>query len=219
MRSEVPSRWRHSFIVPVPKKPPFSNPSNYRPISITSVFARLFEKIVKGKVTTYLNQTVLFPQISTVSLRYAGLNRSFAIVHTKCELGIAFLRSIRSLVAFLRDGVCSLFIAYTACLPTSLSGFGVKCLMYADDIKLYKVIESASDCEDLQRAIDHIVCWSENWGLPLAPDKTKVLRIGNERFSRSYKIGSVTLESVQEIKDLGFIFSNKLGFETHYKSL
>ncbi|KAK6009346.1 hypothetical protein OSTOST_25748, partial [Ostertagia ostertagi] len=32
MRSEVPSRWRHSFVVPIPKKPPFSDPSNYRPI-------------------------------------------------------------------------------------------------------------------------------------------------------------------------------------------
>ncbi|KAK6054096.1 hypothetical protein COOONC_08399, partial [Cooperia oncophora] len=137
MRSEVPSRWKHSFIVPVPKKPPFSNPSNYRPISITSVFARLFEKIVKGKVTAYMNRNRL--------------------------------------------------------IPTNQHGFST-------------------------RAIDHIVCWSENWGLPLAADKTKVFKIGNERFSCSYKIGSVTLESVQEIKDLGFIFSNKLGFKTHYKS-
>ncbi|KAK6038129.1 hypothetical protein COOONC_24366, partial [Cooperia oncophora] len=40
MRSEVPSRWRHSFIVPVPKKPPFSNPSNYRPINVTFCLSR-----------------------------------------------------------------------------------------------------------------------------------------------------------------------------------
>ncbi|KAK6060981.1 hypothetical protein COOONC_01357 [Cooperia oncophora] len=62
MRSEVPSRWRHSFIVPVPKSSLQQILPTYRPISVTSVFARLFEKkLSKVKVTTYLNRNSLIP--------------------------------------------------------------------------------------------------------------------------------------------------------------
>ncbi|KAK6057374.1 hypothetical protein COOONC_05110, partial [Cooperia oncophora] len=39
MRAEVPDRWRMSFVTPIPKKPPHSSPHNYRPISLTSIFA------------------------------------------------------------------------------------------------------------------------------------------------------------------------------------
>ncbi|GMS88844.1 hypothetical protein PENTCL1PPCAC_11019, partial [Pristionchus entomophagus] len=42
--SQLPDRWRLSTITPLKKKAPFSNPSNYRPVSITSFFCRVFEK-------------------------------------------------------------------------------------------------------------------------------------------------------------------------------
>lgn len=58
---EVPRRWKHSFVVPVPKKPPLHCPLNYRPVSITSVFARVFEKIVKRKLVDYFHEQELFP--------------------------------------------------------------------------------------------------------------------------------------------------------------
>lgn len=54
MRSEVPVRWRKAIVIPIPKKPPYSSPENYRPISITSVFARTFEKILKKKIVDHL---------------------------------------------------------------------------------------------------------------------------------------------------------------------
>ncbi|GMS78826.1 hypothetical protein PENTCL1PPCAC_1001, partial [Pristionchus entomophagus] len=42
--SQVPDRWHSSTVTPLKKKAPFSNPSNYRPVSITSFFCRVFEK-------------------------------------------------------------------------------------------------------------------------------------------------------------------------------
>ncbi|VDO45863.1 unnamed protein product, partial [Haemonchus placei] len=48
MSGEVSQRWKHSFITPVLKKEPSSDPANYRPVSITSLFCRLFEKNYQG---------------------------------------------------------------------------------------------------------------------------------------------------------------------------
>lgn len=56
---EVPKRC--NFVVPVPKKPSLHCPLNYRPVSSTSVFARVFEKIVKRKLVKYVNEQDLFP--------------------------------------------------------------------------------------------------------------------------------------------------------------
>lgn len=61
MRGEVPFRWKHSFIVPIPKKSPFSNPENYRPVSITSIFARTFEKTIKRRLIEHLERYNVIP--------------------------------------------------------------------------------------------------------------------------------------------------------------
>ncbi|XGW32189.1 hypothetical protein V3C99_010399 [Haemonchus contortus] len=52
---EVPMRWKHSFVTPLLKKEPSWNPENYRPVSITSLFCRLFEKVLKKHVSSHLS--------------------------------------------------------------------------------------------------------------------------------------------------------------------
>ena len=47
MRGQVPGRWKISYVTPIPKKASHSLPKNYRPVSITSFFCRLFEKNLK----------------------------------------------------------------------------------------------------------------------------------------------------------------------------
>ncbi|EFO90721.1 hypothetical protein CRE_08137, partial [Caenorhabditis remanei] len=44
--STVPKAWLHATIIPVFKKGNPSSPQNYRPISLTDPFARLFERII-----------------------------------------------------------------------------------------------------------------------------------------------------------------------------
>ncbi|EYC39461.1 hypothetical protein Y032_0656g1239 [Ancylostoma ceylanicum] len=61
-RAEVPDRWKHSYVTPLRKKPPYNDPSNYRPVSITSVLCRIFEKIIKKTIVEHLdNNDVLSP--------------------------------------------------------------------------------------------------------------------------------------------------------------
>lgn len=56
MNAEVPTRWKHALVTPVLKKSLASDPKNYRPISITSVLARIFEKTVKKNITEHLKE-------------------------------------------------------------------------------------------------------------------------------------------------------------------
>ena len=51
---QVPASWKCANVTPIFKKGDKSLPSNYRPISLTSIFCRLLEKIIKVKLTNYL---------------------------------------------------------------------------------------------------------------------------------------------------------------------
>jgi ribonuclease HI len=57
----LPPSWKHSIVVPIPKpgKEPTSA-SSYRPISLTSCFCKLFEKIVTARLAWYMEHNKLF---------------------------------------------------------------------------------------------------------------------------------------------------------------
>ncbi|KAL7634036.1 UNVERIFIED_CONTAM: hypothetical protein RMT77_015361 [Armadillidium vulgare] len=59
--STFPSCWKRSLIQPVPKKGDLSQPSNYSPISLTSVLSKVFESILKRKILKHLNSSNLIP--------------------------------------------------------------------------------------------------------------------------------------------------------------
>ena len=50
----VPSTWKEAHVVPVFKKGSRSTPSNYRPISLTSILCKLCEHIVHSAVINHL---------------------------------------------------------------------------------------------------------------------------------------------------------------------
>ena len=49
-----PSAWKHSLVQPVPKKGDRSNPSNYRPIALTSTIAKVFESLLNSHFVKHL---------------------------------------------------------------------------------------------------------------------------------------------------------------------
>ncbi|KAL7634069.1 UNVERIFIED_CONTAM: hypothetical protein RMT77_015397 [Armadillidium vulgare] len=57
--SNFPSCWKRALIQPVPKKGDPSQPSNYRPISLTSVLSKVFESILNRKIWKHLNTSNL----------------------------------------------------------------------------------------------------------------------------------------------------------------
>src|SRR6201990_502230 len=57
--STFPSCWKRALIQPVPKKGDPFQPSNYRPISLTSVLSKVFESILNRKIWKHLNSSNL----------------------------------------------------------------------------------------------------------------------------------------------------------------
>ena len=75
-----------------------------------------------------------------------------------------------------------LFVLYINDLPDKLESSS---LMFADDTKIFKAINSENDIQALQRDLIKLEEWSSIWLLKFHPDKCKVLTIGNlERIER-----------------------------------
>jgi hypothetical protein len=56
---EVPEDWRCANVMPVFKKGRKSDPSNYRPISLTSIICKVLERILKVKILEHLERNDL----------------------------------------------------------------------------------------------------------------------------------------------------------------
>ena len=87
--------------------------------------------------------------------------------------------------------------------------------LYADDLKLLRVIRSPSDQAALQRVLSDFHIWSRKMGMQLSPSKCQVLRLGPLRDLPSYSLGSHTLEVVSVAKDLGVLIDRELKFSQH----
>ena len=53
---KLPSCWKTAIVTPIYKKGPSSDPNNYRPISQTSIFYKLLERVLVADITFYMMQ-------------------------------------------------------------------------------------------------------------------------------------------------------------------
>ena len=59
-KGEFPSKLKYAKLVPVYKDGDESEPSNYRPISLLSIFNRIFEKFMYNQLKSFLNNHDIF---------------------------------------------------------------------------------------------------------------------------------------------------------------
>lgn len=108
-----------------------------------------------------------------------------------------------------------LFLIYINDLPQFLASDN---LLYADDLKLFKVINSESDCSTLQNDLEVLLEWCQLNDLGLNVNKCfKVTyTLKKTHVNKDYHIDDKAVREVNKIKDLGVTFDSKLKFDSHY---
>ena len=107
-----------------------------------------------------------------------------------------------------------LFTCFTADIPLHIEN---GCTMYADDVKLHKLIRCDDDVKALQADIDSLVDWSRSWKLCLNPLKCHVITftLRTSPILAAYRVENVVLERCSQVRDLGVILDSKLTFSSH----
>ena len=93
-----------------------------------------------------------------------------------------------------------------------------KCLLFADDAKIFKSISSLADCIELQTDLDSFVEWCTTWKMFLNLEKCCAINFKlkiRTNIVYSYCMHDFTLPYVVEVKDLGVYFTPKLSFKRH----
>lgn len=110
-----------------------------------------------------------------------------------------------------------LFPLYCADLPAHIAHS--HCLIYADDTKIFKTINSDEDARNLQADIDALVDWAAENGLTLNPTKTVHVSYGTRRIDSIYYIGTTAIARQSSVRDLGVVFDDQLTFKPHINAM
>ncbi|KAL4107267.1 hypothetical protein QTP88_017643 [Uroleucon formosanum] len=224
-----PSMLKISSVTPVFKSGDKSNVTNYRPISILSHIAKLFEHLVLKSIQPSVDFVLVDEQYGFQPGRSSTSNlivfNNFVLEAFENRSQVKVLGS-KSAVVPVPSGVpqgghlspllFSLFInGITKAVP--------KCrfLMFADDLKLFRKIESEADCLALQNELDSISLWFSTLGLQFNTNKCKAMSFARRRlvFDYSYTINGSVIDRVASNSDLGVLFTADLNFRPHIDSI
>ena len=109
-----------------------------------------------------------------------------------------------------------LFLLYVNDL-VDLFGPGLTAKLFADDVKIYAVINDVNDIAAFQAGLDALDAWSTDWQLPISLHKCNVLHLGRNNTGHTYQLNGVCLPDVKEIMDLGIKVDSNLRFTKHYR--
>ena len=91
--------------------------------------------------------------------------------------------------------------------------------LFANDSKIYNIVNNNSDSKLIQEDLDKLSQWSETWQLKFNVEKCKTLHFGNNNLEITYNLiedgqrKDIPSECVE--KDLGVVFETDLKFRKH----
>ncbi|GBN25854.1 hypothetical protein AVEN_252762-1 [Araneus ventricosus] len=96
-----------------------------------------------------------------------------------------------------------------------------KCLLFADDLKLFSSMNSNLDAVLLQNGLDCLFNWYTVNKLHLNIEKCRILSYTrkSQPLNHVYKINDLVLSHSDSVTDLGIIFDTKLDFSQHINSM
>lgn len=105
----------------------------------------------------------------------------------------------------------------TADIIDCLSNTNVHILLYADDTKIYSVVNCDEERRSVQLIIDRLCKWLVNNKLPLNHSKTSNVTYFKNKlnYDSYYYIGDTRTAHENSVKDLGVIFDNQVNFKAH----
>ena len=267
--SIFPTAWKYANITPIHKGGRSSSVENYRPISLLSSIAKVFEKMVANYITSYLKTknfihpsqhgfvkgkscltnllTAINHWTSAIDKRhccdiiYLDFKKAFDSVDHSILLAklhklnlppflfhwfASYLQDRRFRVS-LRGSFSAWSAAPSGVLQGSVLGptlFNIFindlpdhlrysiCLLFADDLKIFRTIKSSSDQQYLQADLDNLAQRVRDNRLSFNVTKSAVLHIGFNNQHINYFLNNQTIPSKDSIKDLGIIVDNKLKF-------
>jgi hypothetical protein len=92
-----------------------------------------------------------------------------------------------------------------------------QCLLFADDLKIYRCISDVDDCKLLQHNTDSVQNWCLDNGMKLNLSKTTIISFARKTNSIyfNYKLCNNPVGRSQCVKDLGVLLDCKLYFHQH----
>ena len=108
----------------------------------------------------------------------------------------------------------TLFLLYINDLPDVVDSV-VK--LFADDAKVYSVVNNDEQQSKLQDDLDNLMNWSNTWLLRFNQSKCKHLHMGRET-NTTYNLGDCEIEKTSQEKDLGVVVDKQLKFQQHIYS-
>ena len=86
--------------------------------------------------------------------------------------------------------------------------------LFANDTKVYTVVNKEEEQHSLQNDINNLVHWSDKWLLKFNKSKYKHVHLGHAT-NKKYNIGENEINQVTGEKDLGILIDDKLKFQQH----
>ena len=112
------------------------------------------------------------------------------------------------------------FVIYINDLPETVRS---DVYLFADDTKIFKVLNSENDKDILQSDLTSLMEWSKKWLLSFHPDKCKHIHITRERGDpidhRYYLIQGKDLELIESEKDIGVHIDPNINFDKHISAI
>ena len=91
--------------------------------------------------------------------------------------------------------------------------------LFADDVKLYLTLKDKVGSDKIQKLLDSISQWCNEWQLNLSPSKCVVLSLGRTPSNFMYNINNLPIQHVNNFKDLGVTIDPLLNFESHINEI
>ncbi len=203
--------FRKSTIVPIPKKNKITCLNDWRPVALTPIFSKCFEKLIRDYICS-----VLPASLDPLQFAYRS-NRSTddAIAFTR-HTALSHLENKNTYVRMLFVTVVQhLTMLYTHdCSTTHSSNVIVK---FADDTMVIGLITD-NDETAYREEVSTLTKWCQENHLSLNIDKTKELVVDFRRQSKEHTpitINKTPVERVNSFKFLGIHITENLTWSAH----